>query len=935
MSGLDCLRKEGLSPSNPDSLAPTAVVNARIAPYVEDLFRWNKNTFGTQRRTREVQATSPWQELDQEDAAFQQHGPSSCLGITPELGTWFGGKVAFAMRLQAAKSGTFQFLLDHPVLGPSSRFTRCYGSAWLIRLSYKRTKLKDLLLRPLVLNGLVFRFFYANKDHNGYLMATNELYDGGLTSGPSPSHGLRNYTSFLDFFSEHNNLKSNNNQTIAKWAARTALGLSNSIPGTHLETTQIREEDDIVSSNCPPGMKPPSEMDMTDGCGMANFQFFHLLHEHLGVWKETPIAIQCRVGGAKGLVLLHPGKEENSWTQPCIKIKHTQSFLQNPAHRIIDVLRAAHMQSPIQVSREMIINLSDNGVPIDSMNSTISPLLDWDSQDAMPQLWAAVSRQGNVMAARMARESAWTARACGVQHYDHDDSSEDDDDSDEVDGDTSFSHSTAWWGDDISGCPSSLEETAMTFLDTGFHPATNPVLAEKLHIIAKKAVKSCIKKYRVTIPMSCSALVVPDVLGVLQEGEIHLKSSQRCLLRPDGQRTDRIFGDVLVTRSPCKLPTDVQRVKAVFRPELDDYVDVIMFSIKGPRSLASMLGTGDYDGDRVVCIWQPGIVEGFSNANAKYMEPPANLGDCFHVKNETVRDFLQRVPPTSPTSGQIGELQGILMAPLKDLYVVGTYSSMHDNAIYSLGYSHPTTILLAWIYSQDRNNRQYGIQYAPPWKMEPGHMMMHQHYLPRQGLPPFVMDVLQAAMQDVSNEQLRRIDEHFSALPKVKDLDLIAPWQDAEARARELLANPEQRVRDVGQAQQDALEAIKTHVVRVHGRCAELLRTMTSAAAGEGDTKSGGLMGRSIETRQDRLRRMSREFAAGPAPAETFVFGQEEVARLRASYAYLYDWTRRHGGTRIPWNVAMRELGLIKLRARKDLKPISQEFYEKMSMRRV
>ena len=106
---------------------------------------------------------------------------------------------------------------------------------------------------------------------------------------------------------------------------------------------------------------------------------------------------------------------------------------------------------------------------------------------------------------------------------------------------------------------------------------------------------------------------------------------------------------------------------------------------------------GDYDGDRVVCIWQPSIVEDFSNANAKYMEPPFNLDNCFHVKNETVGDFLKRVPPTSPTSSQIQELQGILMAPLKDLYLVGTYSSMHDNAIYSLGYSHPTTILLAWM----------------------------------------------------------------------------------------------------------------------------------------------------------------------------------------------------------------------------------------------
>lgn len=30
----------------------------------------------------------------------------------------------------------------------------------------------------------------------------------------------------------------------------------------------------------------------------------------------------------------------------------------------------------------------------------------------------------------------------------------------------------------------------------------------------------------------------------------------------------------------------------MFKPELDDYVNVIMFSIKGSRSLASMLGTG-------------------------------------------------------------------------------------------------------------------------------------------------------------------------------------------------------------------------------------------------------------------------------------------------------------------------------------------------------
>jgi hypothetical protein len=220
---------------------------------------------------------------------------------------------------------------------------------------------------------------------------------------------------------------------------------------------------------------------------------------------------------------LHPNKEENSWDYPCIwlrpsqiKIQLTESYLQNPAHRVIDTLRASHMRSPVQFSKEIIINLSENGVSpsifIDlfcqSMENTISPLLHWDGQDAMAQLWAAVAREGNVMAARIALESAWTTRARGVHLYlyDQDDSSE----GSEVD--NSLPESVAWWGDDISGCPSSLEETVMTFLDTGFHPATNAMLAERLKIVANKAVKSCVTKSRVIVPMSCSALIVPGML---------------------------------------------------------------------------------------------------------------------------------------------------------------------------------------------------------------------------------------------------------------------------------------------------------------------------------------------------------------------------------------------------------------------------------------
>ncbi|KAH9962190.1 RNA dependent RNA polymerase-domain-containing protein, partial [Russula dissimulans] len=939
------------------------VLNARIAPYVEDLFRWGKHSFGSQKMTKEIQATSPWQELDMEATAFKTHGPMGCLG---GHGAWYGGKVSFSLKLHMDKTGLFHFSLEHPTLGPSSRYTRCYGSSWLLKVRLSKDllsnidQIKHLFFRPLVLNGQVFRFFHVNKDHNIYLMATAEHYNGTLHLSPSLPNGQTFFCSFLDFFSKHNNLEENSNQTIAKWAARTALGLSNSVPGLIVEIAQIMEEVDIVSSVVLPGTKHPSETDMTDGCGLINLQAIYQLHKNLAIWKEAPIAIQCRLAGAKGLLLLHPGKEENSWTHPCVwlrpsqvKIQHSPSYLQTSAHRIIDVLRGSCMQSSVQISREIIINLSENGVSPEifadlfsqSISEKVTLLLDWDGQDSMAQLWATVFKEGGIMAARVARESSWTARAHGVELYNQEESSDDEAD------DLSSSHSTAWWGDDISGSPSSLEETVIALLDSGFSPMSNSILAEKLHIVAKKAVKSCMSKYRVTIPMSCSAFIVPDILGVLEEGEIHIKSSQRSLLRLDGLRSDRVIGDVLVTRSPCKLPTDIQKVKAVFKPELDSYSDVIMFSIKGPRSLASMLGTGDYDGDRVVCIWQPSIVGQFSNADAKYMEPPNNLQGHFHVENETVKEFLHRVPPTSPKSHQIQELQKVMMAPLFDLYVVGTYSSMHDNAIYSLGYAHPTTILLAWIfctvldgaktgktilrerYTRDRNSKQYGTQLAPPWKADPAYPF---HPSREEGLPPFVMDVLREAIERSREEQLQRIDRQFSALPKTKDQDLIAPWQDAEARAQEMLARPEEHIRHVGRAQRDALDAIKAHVARVAG--GGPTATVAAAAAGRARIRIGtgvGFTERSIERRQDQLRLMSREFVGGPPATETFVFSQEEVVRLRASYAYLYDWTRRRQGTRFPWNVAFRELGAIKLRARQDFKPISQDFYEKMMMRRL
>lgn len=44
---------------------------------------------------------------------------------------------------------------------------------------------------------------------------------------------------------------------------------------------------------------------------------------------------------------------------------------------------------------------------------------------------------------------------------------------------------------------------------------------------------------------------------------------------------------------------------------------------------------------------------------------------------------------------RIQAMQNYLLGALGDTTMVGTYSTMHDNAVYELGYGHPRTVKLA------------------------------------------------------------------------------------------------------------------------------------------------------------------------------------------------------------------------------------------------
>jgi RNA-dependent RNA polymerase len=196
------------------------------------------------------------------------------------------------------------------------------------------------------------------------------------------------------------------------------------------------------------------------------------------------------------------------------KITYPSGVTLDPAHCVIDVLRPSHVKSPCRLSGETIVNLSENGVPkkvfLDlvrqGIKELVEPLLEWEGPDAMRNLWCNMRKLGGVMSARRAREDAGRARVKGYSEYESDEIELEDEEFLDT---TDLLKSSAWWVDEISGCPSSLEETVMCLIDSGFTPQNCPVLRSKLEIVVKGYVKHYIKSYRIDVPMSATAYLIP------------------------------------------------------------------------------------------------------------------------------------------------------------------------------------------------------------------------------------------------------------------------------------------------------------------------------------------------------------------------------------------------------------------------------------------
>ncbi|KAL8950037.1 MAG: hypothetical protein Q9222_003897 [Ikaeria aurantiellina] len=184
------------------------------------------------------------------------------------------------------------------------------------------------------------------------------------------------------------------------------------------------------------------------------------------------------------------------------------------------------------------------------------------------------------------------------------------------------------------GLPVSLPEKINWFVEHGFEPSNCCRLKDLLYLAIAGYCLRLENRMNIGVAKSTYAFMIADPLVILEEDEVHLGFS-----RPFDQELMLHNINLLVARLPAALPSDIQKVRAVFKLELKNYRDVIVFPSRGSLSLATKLSGGDYDGDKAWVCWEPSVVDPFQNAPLQ--ETPSLESHDIKSDPKTVGDFFE------------------------------------------------------------------------------------------------------------------------------------------------------------------------------------------------------------------------------------------------------------------------------------------------------
>lgn len=335
----------------------------------------------------------------------------------------------------------------------------------------------------------------------------------------------------------------------------------------------------------PTDIESPNGSPMNDGIGRISHSLLREVRDTMGL-DFLPTAIQARIGCAKGLWMLEsiPLPSDERWIEIYPSQKKWDCNWSDPAHRTLEVVSVSSYRGPATLNLQFIPILEEQAINRELMRTTICHRIDQHLRNDLDHGKAAMETPE--LFRKWIHDTSYTTFG------------------DSQDG-------MSWF---VGGLPTDWPGTMSFLADGGFEPKTLKFLNTMMFKHQMQRWKQMETKLHIKIARSTSALMTIDFQGILAPNEVQLCFSPAF---DDGEQSlDDLSGfDVLVARSPAHLPSDIQKVKAVFKPELRHFKNVIIFSSLGDESLASKLSGGDYDGDKAWVCWDPDIVDNFENAD--------------------------------------------------------------------------------------------------------------------------------------------------------------------------------------------------------------------------------------------------------------------------------------------------------------------------------
>jgi hypothetical protein len=386
-------------------------------------------------------------------------------------------------------------------------------------------------------------------------------------------------------------------------------GLSKTYATSVLKPSQIKYKKHDISSST-------GEV-MNDGCGQLSRELAFNIARQLRL-THLPSAFQGRIGSAKGV-----------WTVSCtdytddiwIEIYPSQlkwhieapgaiSFAIDEAHRTFEALRWTAPTKPAALPLQFLPILENRAVDKTVMRNAIAHVL----------------INGLTYEIALQKAAMECPQALRKWNKDNQPSVEDRLKDEQV--------------QYYAGMPVAESEKLNLLLDAGFEPKKLKFMADIAFKAYSRKCDTLMARLNINVSRSAYLLMVPDFLGILQPGEVHVGFSTS--FRDDSSDFNDTMlcnMDILVARSPAHFTSDIQKVRAVFRPELQSLKDVVVFPTTGDFPLAGLLSGGDYDGDIAWCCWEPSIVCQFVSAK---QPPPVDLVKLGRITKDTLtmKDLL-------------------------------------------------------------------------------------------------------------------------------------------------------------------------------------------------------------------------------------------------------------------------------------------------------